>query len=224
LYAQGPATTQQPAKPVAPSGATLIFDDASLGLRFGYPAQMVKDTSAAGASEEARRCLHALLSIRTRPPACDEHSGCTEEQLSAPFASLSLLEFDRSCVSNDEWQNHDRLLASLTKTLYTTPGAEAIGKPLVYDYGGELSSQKMHMGAVKLPEKDPLGKTHFVVRMNIATMVHDRAVLWVIQANNHHQLNYLEKTKVSFDGKPPVALFPLDIQEKSDTKGAGSQQ
>jgi hypothetical protein len=54
--------------------------------------------------------------------------------------------------------------------------------------------------------------------MNIATMVHDRAVLWVIQANNHHQLNYLEKTKVSFDGKPPVALFPLDIQEKSDTK------
>src|ERR1700726_2362849 len=74
LYAQGPATTQQSAKPVAPSGATVIFDDASLGLRFGYPAQMVKDTSAAGASEEARRCLHTLLSVRTRPPACDEHS------------------------------------------------------------------------------------------------------------------------------------------------------
>ena len=166
-----------------------------------------------------------LLSIRT-PPVCDEHkiAACTEEQLSAPVASLSFLEFDRSCVSNDEWQNHDRLLASLTKLLYATPGAEVIGQPLVYDYGGALSAQKMHMAAVKIQEKDPLGKTHFVVRMNIATMVHDRAIIWVIQANNHYQLNYLEKTRVSFDGKPLVVLFPLDIQEKGDSKAGGSPQ
>jgi hypothetical protein len=229
LYAQVSATTQQPAKPVEPRGATLIFEDASLGLQFAYPAQMVKDTSSANASNEARRCLHSLLSIRTPPPVCDEHTGCTEEQLSAPVASLSLLEFDRSCVSSDEWQNHDRLLASLTKALYTTPGAEAIGQPLVYDYGGALNMQKMHMAAVRQQEKDSLGKTHFVVRMNLATMVHDRAIIWVIQANNHTQLNYLEKTRVSFDGKPPVALFPLDIQEKDtqdkgDTKAGGPRQ
>jgi len=197
LYAQGPATTQQPAKPVAPSGATVIFDDASLGLRFGYPAQMVKDTSAGGAVRKQALPPYAALNTN-RPPACDEHSGCTEEQLSAPFASLSLLEFDRSCVSNDEWQNHDRLLAFFDEDFIYDPWRRCDWETAGVRLRRRVELAKMHMGAVKQPEKDPLGKTHFVVRMNIATMVHDRAVLWVIEANNHHQLNYLEKTKVSF--------------------------
>ena len=222
--AQVAGTSSQSAVPKAPAVGQVIFEDKGLGVRFGYPAPLIKDESSETASAEAKHCLHVLLSVRTKP-GCTKTATttCTEEQLMVPFASLSLMEFDRSCIAPEKWEDHDRLLATLTKALFNSPGAEPIGKPLVYNYGAALSAQSMHMAAVKMPQKDELGVTHYIVQMEIATMLHDRAVMWVIQANNHPQLMALEKTMVSFDANAPVALFPLDIQDNGANPVAPTQ-
>jgi hypothetical protein len=223
-FAQTSPTAPKADAPKPPAVGQVIFEDKSLGLKFGYPAPLIKDESGENVSAEAKRCLHVLLSVRTKP-GCTKTATttCTEQQLLVPFASLSLMEFDRSCIAPEKWDDHDRLLATLTKALFNNLGAEPIGKPLVYNYGGALSTQSVHMAAVKMPQKDELGVTHFIVQMEMATMVHDRALMWVIQANNHPQLLGLEKTMVSFDANAPVPLFPLDIQDNGASPVAPPQ-
>ncbi len=171
--------------------AEAVYSERSLGLSFSYPAAM---TPSVTAPPESDRCLHLLFSVNT--PADASTRG---------RASLSFFELDRSCVPKAEWENHDRLLASMTKALYAQPGAQPIGNPLVYDYGSELSKQRMHMAAVKREQ------IH-LLQMNFATLVHDRAVLWVIQASELSDLNQLAKMPVSFDEKPSVPLLPASIQ------------
>jgi hypothetical protein len=108
-------------------------------------------------------------------------------------------------VSDSEWQNRDRMLASMTKAIYNQPGAHPISKPLIYDYGAELTAQRIHMAAVRLDESQTL-------QMDFSTFVHDRALLWVVQSNDLTQLNALSKLKLSFDGGRAVPLFPASIQ------------
>lgn len=177
------------------------FTDAGLGITFDYPAAFVPDTSA-NQSPSTQRCMAVLLSVRT-----PDHS-------SGPQASLTLMEFKRSCATDEQWANHDRLLASLTKALYTQSGAKPIGQPLVYDYGGDLAAQRMHMSAIREQQNDSSGQSHELLLMDLATFVHDRAICWVIQSSNLAEFNQLSKLLVSFDGKRKVPLSPTVIQPK----------
>ncbi len=116
-------------------------------------------------------------------------------------------------MSADEWQNHDRVLASMTKAIYAQPGAHPIGKPLIYDYGAELSAQRIHMAAARRDESPTL-------QMDFSTFVHDRALLWVVQSNDLARLNALSKLKLSFDGGRAVPLFPASIQPTGNAPSA----
>ncbi len=177
------------------------FTDASLGITFDYPADFVPDTPA-NQGADTKRCAAVLLSVRTPDGA------------KGPLASLTLLEFKRSCATEEQWSNHDRLLASITKALYAQHGAQAMGQPLVYDYGSDLTAQRVHMSAIRQQSTDSSGQPHEVLLMDLATFAHDRAICWVIQSSDLAEFNQLSKTLVSFDGKRKVPLFPATIQPK----------
>jgi len=83
---------------------------------------------------------------RARLPAMST-ADVRKEQLSAPFASLSLLEFDRSCVSNDEWQNPRSPVGFFDEDFIYNPWCRGDWENRwCTTTAGELSSQKMHIG------------------------------------------------------------------------------
>jgi hypothetical protein len=213
------------------------WENESLKLRLFYPSDLVKADVAqvtrdghftlfgiSGAADpelsEATHCLRPILLLGTPQASATQTTttqrtpdGGTKVTITpAVTATVLLAELDVDCLTPEQQNKANNLLANMAEIVTKVPGMKSIAQPTWYNVGW----QKVHMAAAQgQPQSEagtfqPSGPLQLFT-MGLSTNWNNHLLVWYFSSNNIDTLNRITKTAVRFGRAQAAPLYPVPI-------------